>query len=192
MAMPAPVLKPFSLTTMHHLIISRSGETLLIINKENGSGGTKITTSTPYTVLHTSIFKALTEAFKKESSALNLTLTTPPVKPFSLCYAANKIHSSRVGPAVPTIDLVLQSNRVVWRIFGANSMVNVKASNGVDALCLGFVDGGLNPSTSIVIGGHQIEDNLLLFDLVSKRLGFSSSVLFRDTTCSNFNLITKN
>lgn len=160
-------------------------QTLLTINQEDGFGGTKITTSAPYTVLHTSIFKALTEAFRKESAALNLTLITP-VKPFSLCYAADKIPSTRVGPAVPTVDLVLQSNNVFWRIFGANSMVNVK-SNGVDALCLGFVDGGPNPRTSIVIGGHQIEDNLLQFDLVSKRLGFSSSVLFKSTTCSNFN-----
>ncbi|KAL3531359.1 hypothetical protein ACH5RR_010681 [Cinchona calisaya] len=165
-------------------------QTLLTINQQDGFGGTKITTSTPYTVLQTSVFNAVTQAFKKESAALNLTLITPPVKPFSLCYAADKVISTRVGPAVPTIDLVLQSDAVFWRIFGANSMVNVKASNGVDLLCLGFVDGGPNPRTSIVIGGHQIEDNLLQFDLVSKRLGFSSSVLFESTTCSNFNFTT--
>lgn len=163
-------------------------KTLLAISQEDGFGGTKITTSTPYTLLHTSIFKALTAAFQKESAALNLTSVTP-VKPFNLCYEADKIPSTRVGPAVPTIDLVLQSDSVFWRIFGANSMVSVKV-NGVDALCLGFLDGGPNPRTSIVIGGHQIEDNLLQFDLVSKRLGFSSSVLFRSTTCSNFNFTT--
>lgn len=41
--------------------------------------------------------------------------------------------------------------------------------------------------SAIVIGGHQIEDNLLQFDLATSRLGFSSSLLFRQTTCANFN-----
>ncbi|CAI9107888.1 OLC1v1007368C1 [Oldenlandia corymbosa var. corymbosa] len=156
--------------------------TLLEIDQESGIGGTKITTSTPYGILQTSIFKALTAAFKEAAAAMKVTPASP-VAPFSLCYAADKIPSTRVGPAVPTIDLVLQSESVFWRIFGANSMVNV----GGNTLCLGFLDGGVEPRTSIVIGGLQIEDNLLQFDLVSKRLGFSSSLLFRSTTCSNFN-----
>jgi hypothetical protein len=53
------------------------------------------------------------------------------------------------------------------------------------------VDGGVNPRTSIVIGGHQLEDNLLQFDLAASRLGFSSSLLFRQTTCANFNFTSK-
>ncbi|CAN0886867.1 Probable aspartic proteinase GIP2 [Linum grandiflorum] len=56
-----------------------------------------------------------------------------------------------------------------------------------DVLCLGFVDGGANPRTSIVIGGHQLEDNLLQFDVANSRLGFSSSLLSRQTNCANFN-----
>ncbi|CAI0466344.1 unnamed protein product [Linum tenue] len=77
---------------------------------------------------------------------------------FELCYNSTAIGSTRVGPAVPQIDLVLQSS-----------------------------NGGVNPRTSIVIGGHQLEDNLLQFDLADSRLGFSSSLLFRQTTCANFN-----
>ncbi|KAB5545408.1 hypothetical protein DKX38_013520 [Salix brachista] len=92
--------------------------------------------------------------------------------------------STRVGPAVPQIDLVLQNSGVFWRIFGANSMVQVKS----DVLCLGFVDGGLEPRTSIVIGGYQLENNLLQFDLATSRLGFSSSLSFSQTSCANFNL----
>ncbi|KAI8566205.1 hypothetical protein RHMOL_Rhmol02G0021800 [Rhododendron molle] len=56
-----------------------------------------------------------------------------------------------------------------------------------EVLCLAFVDGGVNPRTSIVIGGYQLEDNLLKFDLGASRLGFSSSLLFRAPTCANFN-----
>ncbi|KHN18889.1 Basic 7S globulin [Glycine soja] len=54
-------------------------------------------------------------------------------------------------------------------------------------LCLGFVNGGENPRTSIVIGGYQLEDNLLQFDLATSRLGFSSLLYGSRTTCANFN-----
>ncbi|GFZ08825.1 eukaryotic aspartyl protease family protein [Actinidia rufa] len=153
--------------------------TLLSIDSE-GVGGTKISTVNPYTVLESSIFKAVTEAFAQSLSKI------PKVKamaPFGLCFNSKNISSTRVGPGVPSIDLVLQSESVFWRIFGANSMVQVSD----EVLCLGFVDGGVKPRTSIVIGGHQIEDNLLQFDLARSRLGFSSSLLFRQTTCANFN-----
>ncbi|KAL0458092.1 UNVERIFIED_CONTAM: putative aspartic proteinase GIP2 [Sesamum latifolium] len=158
-------------------------QTLLAID-ENGLGGTKLSTSKPYTVLQSSIFKALTDAFVKESDALNLT-RVKPVAPFSMCYAADKIPRTRVGPAVPTIDLVLGNKKVLWRIHGSNSMVRIKKDN-LDAWCLGFVDSGDAPKTSIVIGGHQLEDNLVQFDLERERLGFSSSLLLRGTTCANF------
>ncbi|GFZ14100.1 hypothetical protein Acr_24g0002900 [Actinidia rufa] len=39
------------------------------------------------------------------------------------------------------------------------------------------VDGGLNPRTSIVTGAHQLEDNLLQFDLAASKLGFTSTIL---------------
>ena len=58
---------------------------------------------------------------------------------------------------------------------------------------VGFVDGGLEPgspiATSIVIGGYQMEDNLLEFDLVSSKLGFSSSLLLHMASCSHFRLV---
>ncbi|KAG4178952.1 hypothetical protein ERO13_A10G076400v2 [Gossypium hirsutum] len=152
-------------------------KTLLSINKE-GQGGTKISTVTPYTVMQTSIYRAVVNAFIKQTSK---DARVPAVAPFSACYNAKSLGSTRVGPAVPQIDLLLP-NKVVWRIFGANSLVQVNK----DVLCLGFVDGGQEPTTSIVIGGHQIEDNLLQIDLAASKLGFSSSLLFRQT-CSNFN-----
>ncbi|KAL4024930.1 hypothetical protein IC575_013303 [Cucumis melo] len=69
-------------------------------------------------------------------------------------------------------------------MFGANSMVLVND----EVLCLGFVDGGVEAKTAVVIGAHQIEDNLLEFDLATSRLGFSSTLLGRNTNCANFNL----
>ncbi|XP_040995769.1 probable aspartic proteinase GIP2 [Juglans microcarpa x Juglans regia] len=152
---------------------------LLSINRE-GFGGTKISTVNPFTVMETTIYNAVINAFVKE---LPNVPRVASVAPFGACFSSKNIGSTRVGPAVPQIDFVLQSQTVYWRIFGANSMVQVSD----DVLCLGFVDGGSNPRTSIVIGGHQLEDNLLQFDLATSRLGFSSSLLFRQTTCANFN-----
>ncbi|XP_065859314.1 probable aspartic proteinase GIP2 [Euphorbia lathyris] len=158
-------------------------KTLLKIDKE-GFGGTKISTVNPYTVMETSIYQAVIKVFVKELAKVP---RVSAVAPFGACFNSTFIGSTRVGPAVPQIDLVLQSNSVFWRMFGANSMVNVKK----DVLCLGFVDGGVNPRTSIVIGGYQLENNLLQFDLAASKLGFSSSLLFRQTTCANFNFTSK-
>ncbi|XP_061358146.1 probable aspartic proteinase GIP1 [Gastrolobium bilobum] len=163
---------------------------LLTINQDDGFGGTKISTATPYTVLESSIHKAFTELFVKEASspAFNLTVTVP-AKPFNVCYPAGDLTVTRVGPLVPTVDLVLHAHDVFWRISGGNSMVRVRNKRkGVDLWCLGFVDGGVNKKTPIVIGGKQLEDNLVQFDLESNRLGFTSSLLSRSLSCADFNV----
>ncbi|GMP56516.1 hypothetical protein CsSME_00020968 [Camellia sinensis var. sinensis] len=128
---------------------------LLTIDSE-GNGGTKISTVNAYTILETSIYKAVTKFFIKELSGVSRVAS---VAPFKACFNSNNISSTWVGPAVPSIDLLLQSESVFWRIFGTNSMVQVSD----DVLCLGFVDGGTKPRTSIVIGGYQVEDNLLQY-----------------------------
>ncbi|KAG5043485.1 hypothetical protein AAZX31_03G134000 [Glycine max] len=150
---------------------------------QTGFGGTKISTAEPYTVLETSIYRLFVQRFVNESSAFNLTVTEA-VEPFGVCYPAGDLTETRVGPAVPTVDLVMHSEDVFWRIFGGNSMVRV-AKGGVDVWCLGFVDGGTRGRTPIVIGGHQLEDNLMQFDLDSNRFGFTSTLLLQDAKCSN-------
>ncbi|WRX20186.1 Xylanase inhibitor [Theobroma cacao] len=105
-----------------------------------------------------------------------------PVAPFGACFNSRTIKNSRTGPAVTVLGLVLQSSRVIWRIYGHHSMVKVKKK----VMCLGFVDGGSEPTTSIVIGGHQLEDNLLEFDLASSKLGLSSSLLLKNTSSSHY------
>ncbi|CAN6328317.1 unnamed protein product [Urochloa humidicola] len=156
--------------------------TLLAIDaKRGGVGGTKLSVTEPYTVLERSIYRAVTAAFAAETAMIP---RAPAVAPFTLCYEGAKVGSTRVGPAVPTIELVMGSDAASWVVFGANSMVATKGG----ALCLGVVDGGEAPRTSVVIGGHMMEDNLLEFDLQASRLGFSSSLLFRQTNCNNFRL----
>ncbi|KAL2236499.1 basic 7S globulin-like [Sesamum indicum] len=155
--------------------------TLLNIDSQ-GNGGTKISTVNPYTLLETSIYRAFTSAYIQAAAARNISRVAG-VAPFDVCFSSENVFSTRVGPSVPYIDLVLQGQDAVWTITGSNSMVQVNDN----VLCLGFLDGGSNPRTSIVIGGYQLEDNLLQFDLAASRLGFSSTLLGRRTTCANFN-----
>ncbi|XP_022138063.1 basic 7S globulin-like, partial [Momordica charantia] len=150
----------------------------------DGVGGTKISTVDRFTVLESSIYNAFLKAFTTE---LRKVPRVEAVAPFGACYKTGSFGSTRLGPGVPSIDLILQNKKVIWRIFGANSMVQVND----DVLCLGFVDGGANARTSIVIGAHQIENNLLEFDLATSRLGFSSLLFGRRTTCANFNFTSK-
>ncbi|KAM5569290.1 putative aspartic proteinase GIP2 [Rosa sericea] len=109
-------------------VVSGFSTSLLIIDKE-GYGGTKISSVNPYTVMETSIYNAFVDLFTKELSGVP---RVTPVEPFGVCFNSTNLGSTRVGPPVPTIDLVLQSESVYWRIFGANSMVQVSQ----DVLCL--------------------------------------------------------
>lgn len=156
-------------------------KSLLKFNINAGTGGTKISTIKPYTVLEHSIHQSFIKFFT--SQLLGIPQLAKPVAPLSVCYDSRKLKSTRAGPGVPNIDFVLQNQNFKWALARANSMVH--ARSGVT--CLAFVDGGLRPRASIIIGSHQLQDNLVQFDLAGSRLGFSSLLLFHRTICSNFN-----
>lgn len=166
--------------------IKINGKRLSLRQKGIG-GGTKISTTVPYTTLESSIYSSFIEAYKEAATNnyfLNMTVVAP-VAPFGLCFSSKEVPSSMLlGPMVPAIDLVLQSEMVKWRVHGRNAMVPVLD----EVMCLGFLDGGFKSKTSssIVIGGFQLEDNLLEFNLGTSMLGFSSSLLTRHTSCSDY------
>lgn len=155
---------------------------LLSINKE-GYGGTKLSTVTPFTKLQSSIYRALVNDFVK-AATLRKMKRVASVAPFGACFSSKSIAKSQTGAVVPYVDLIFTS-KLHWRFYGGNSMVEAK--KGV--LCLAFVDGGFEPRTSLVIGGHQMENYLIEFDLVLSKLGISTSLLFRNTTCTQFRLM---
>ncbi|KAK3005939.1 hypothetical protein RJ639_016725 [Escallonia herrerae] len=138
----------------------------------SSKGGTKISTITPFTTLESSVYNSLTRVFINDAMAANATRVTG-VAPFKICFSTKVNNGAVIRP----------DEQVFWRIFETNAMVPV--ADGV--ACLGFLDGGLNAGSAIVIGGYQLEDNLLQFDLVSSRLGFTSSLLLRETSCDSFN-----
>ncbi|KAI3921568.1 hypothetical protein MKW98_013502 [Papaver atlanticum] len=133
--------------------------------------------------METSIYKAFTQAYnvwvQRYNDAIapsidgNITQVTP-VAPFTTCY-----NSSTLPPVIelhnsdpPSIAFVFPKS--VWNI-SLFDMVSV--NDGVD--CVGFVDGGSKPKTSIVIGEHQI-GFLLEFDISKSRLGFQEPNLSDD------------
>ncbi|KAE8691988.1 hypothetical protein F3Y22_tig00110864pilonHSYRG00348 [Hibiscus syriacus] len=135
----------------------------------------KLSTTVPYTTMETSIYATFSKAYGEAAASMNMT-RVPTVAPFGLCF------SSKPGPLAPEIDLVLQSEMVKWRIQGSSSMVKVNQ----ESICLGVLDGGMDQNSPIVIGGLQMEDNLLEFDLESSMLGFSSSSpLLKETSSSS-------
>ncbi|KAL8045047.1 hypothetical protein ABFX02_08G086900 [Erythranthe guttata] len=162
-------------------------KTMLSIDESNdGSGGTSIQTVRPYTTLQRPLYRALVKEFVKAARAKNIT-RVKSVAPFGACFDSKSvIVSSKTGPQVPTIDFVMQKKSVYWRFYGSNSMVKVARK---DVICLAFVEGEINiagPTTSIEVGGYQMENYLLEFDLASSKFGFSSSLSLHDTTCSKF------
>ncbi|KAF3948516.1 hypothetical protein CMV_025499 [Castanea mollissima] len=144
-------------------------------------GASKLSTIVAYTTMESTIYGTFIRAYVKAASSMNMTRVAS-VAPFGLCFNSKGIDSTHEGPKVPIIELVLQSETVMWRIFGRNSMVQVSK----EVMCLGFLDGGLNPKASIVLGGYQLEDMLLQFEMGTSMLGFSQLLLKRQTTCSNF------
>ena len=142
------------------------------------------------TSLSNYIYVEFKKVFVSEASnlAFNLTAITNHTLSFDLCYEAKDVTTTPMGPSVPTIDLVMHRPDAVWRITASNSMVRTTRDDA-DLWCLGIMNGGLSMKTLIVIGGYQMEDNLLQFDLETTRLGFSSSLLLQRTTCVGFFLL---
>ncbi|KAJ9154367.1 hypothetical protein P3X46_027711 [Hevea brasiliensis] len=152
--------------------------------KETGKGGTKISTVEPYTKLETSIYKALVKAFDEEIAVWNVSKVAP-MAPFTDCYTIGNMGMTPLGVGVPDIALVFENNKnLYWEMYGANSVVEVSS----DVVCLAFLNAGDEPviTTPIVIGAHQLQDNLLQFDLASNRLAFTSTLLWEEVECSNF------
>ncbi|CAM8988279.1 unnamed protein product [Rhodiola kirilowii] len=144
------------------------------------SGGTKLSTANPYTVLETSIYKSLASTFSKSMSAMN-NKKVAPVAPFNDCFSTQNLPYTPLGPDVPVVGLTFEDG-AAWEMYGYNSMAEVSKS----VVCLAFVDGGSDMGTKVVIGGRQLEDVLLQFDLQASKLGFTRSLIWGDYACDTF------
>ncbi|GJX40541.1 basic 7S globulin 2-like protein [Tanacetum coccineum] len=144
---------------------------------------TKLSTTEPYTTLRTDIYYNVIRRFSK------VTKKIPPAKaiaPFGLCFRTSK-YNGTISLKVPGIDLSLQNGKN-WTISTTNSIQQITKY----VACLAFVDGGAASEPAIMIGTFQFEDNLVVFDIINSRFGFSSSLLRKQTSCSHFNFTLTN
>jgi hypothetical protein len=72
-------------------------------------------------------------------------------------------------------------------MYSGNSLVQV----GDRTMCLAFLEmavgSGSDDGPAVVIGTHQLEDNLLVFDADNEELRFSGILRGSGATCSSFN-----
>jgi hypothetical protein len=141
---------------------------------------TKLSTIVPFTTMESSIYAIFIKAYEKAAFSMNMK-RVEPVAPFRLCFDSKSIKKTQLGPLVPDVELGLQSEMVRWKFHGRNLMMKVSD----EVMCLGIVDGGLNLGVSIVLGGYQLEDMVLHFDVGTSMLGFSPSLLKWGRSCSN-------
>ncbi|KAK9078447.1 hypothetical protein SSX86_002504 [Deinandra increscens subsp. villosa] len=144
---------------------------------------TKISTTEPYTTLRTDIYNGVVRRFIKVTQRIP---PAKPVAPFGLCFNTST-NGTQVSLKVPDIEFNLQGGKK-WSVSTSNSMKQVTK----DVACLAFVDSGATSEPAIVIGSFQFEDNFVVFDLENSTFGFSSSLLRKQTSCSNFNFTLTN
>ncbi|XP_020165676.1 chitinase CLP-like [Aegilops tauschii subsp. strangulata] len=154
------------------------------LQASSGTGGVVFSTVTPYTALRWDIYWPLRNAFDAATSGI---ARADKVAPFDMCYQASALTVTRVGYAVANIDMMLDGGRN-WTLPGASSLVQVNDQT----VCFAFVQMASSMPTAadspaVIFGGHQMENNLLMFDLVKETFAFSGLLLGIRTTCSNFN-----
>ncbi|RLM61455.1 basic 7S globulin 2-like [Panicum miliaceum] len=152
------------------------------------TGGVVLSTRAPYTALRPDVYRPLVDAFDKALTAKWNSKKVKAVAPFELCYDSKTLPGpTRIGWLVPDIDLMLEGGKNWTFIAGSNTMVDV---NNFTAACFGFVKmkpekSGYGGAPAVEIGGFQMENHVLQFDLEKQQLGFAKLQIF--TACSNFN-----
>ncbi|KAI3790640.1 hypothetical protein L2E82_03836 [Cichorium intybus] len=139
---------------------------------------TKISTTEPYTTLRTDIYNPVVRRFQMVTKRIP---PAKPVPPFGLCFSTST-NGTQAALRVPDIDFSLPEGKK-WTISTVNSIKQVTT----DVACLALVDGGATSAPAIVIGAFQLEDNFVVFNIENSTFGFSSSLLPKKTSCSNFN-----
>ncbi|CAM0884793.1 unnamed protein product [Alopecurus aequalis] len=150
------------------------------------TGGVVLRTTVPYTVLRADVYRPFVAAFGKAMKAVwPSARKVKPVAPFGLCYDARTLVDMHSGYMVPSVTLALDGGKN-WTMAGSNSMVNVKQGTA----CLAFVEmkgvkSGDGNAPAVIVGGFQMENTVLQFDLEKKRLGFLRLPFY--SPCSTFN-----
>ncbi|XP_037418443.1 chitinase CLP-like [Triticum dicoccoides] len=152
-------------------------------------------TTIPYAELRHDVYRPLINAFDQAMERQGAITTgarvpSPAAAPFELCYNSSRLSPTRFGYFVPTVELMLEGGRN-WTVFGINSMAQVNRATA----CFAFVEmkagdkswyGGV-AAPAVVLGGFQMQQNLLMFDEEKQTLGFTGQLTGRGLSCGHFN-----
>nr|BAK06628.1 predicted protein [Hordeum vulgare subsp. vulgare] len=154
------------------------------------TGGAVVCTKVPFTLLRPDVYRPFVYAFARALTAQGaqggpVARRVKPVPPFERCYDARSLANTRIGYLVPGVTLTLGGGKN-WTMNGLSSMVDIKPGTA----CLAFarmegVKGRDLAAPAVLIGGFQMENTLLEFDMAKKRLGFVRLPFF--TQCGHFN-----
>ncbi|OEL34247.1 hypothetical protein BAE44_0004734 [Dichanthelium oligosanthes] len=162
----------------------------LELDATTGRGGVTLSTVQRYTAMRSDVYRAFVQAFSETIGKPGFVKPMPAVPPFELCYDTFSLRHVRVlGWDVPLIRLELGAGASMnWTVDSGNSMVQAADRT----LCLAVVE--MAPEAehaaaapAVVIGGYQVEDNLLVFDEDTEVLQFSGLLWGSGATCSGFN-----
>nr|CAD1828408.1 unnamed protein product [Ananas comosus var. bracteatus] len=67
-----------------------------------------ISTTVPYTTLHSRVYRPFLKAFARATSRIQ---RVPKVKPFDLCLNSSKLGSTRMGYGIAQIDVILKGGK---------------------------------------------------------------------------------
>ncbi|VAH68765.1 unnamed protein product [Triticum turgidum subsp. durum] len=178
---PLPVLVPS---------IAVEGARVPVPARALATGGVVLSTKVHFTLLRRDVYRPFVDAFAKAlvqqgAQGGPVARAVKPVAPFELCYDTRSLANTRTGYWVPRISLALEAG-VNYSMNGLLSMVNVQGG----AACLAFtemkgVKAGDGSAPAVIIGGFQMENVVLEFDMEKKRLGFFRLPFF--TRCGHFN-----
>ncbi|RCV18002.1 hypothetical protein SETIT_3G265800v2 [Setaria italica] len=159
----------------------------LELDAATGRGGVTLSTVRRYTAMRPDVYRAFVQAFGEAIGRPGYVKTMPAVPPFELCYDTFSLRRVKVlGWDVPSIRLELGAGATMnWTVGAGNSMVQAAERT----LCLAVVEmhGAEAAAPAVVIGGYQVEDNLLVFEEDKEVLHFSGLLWGSGATCSGFN-----
>uniref|UniRef100_A0ACD5XDY3 Uncharacterized protein n=1 Tax=Avena sativa TaxID=4498 RepID=A0ACD5XDY3_AVESA len=161
----------------------------LDLDVRTGRGGVMLSTVTPYATMRPDVFRAFARAFDDAITRGKIPMTTvervPATKPFELCYRGGFPRLKRPSSwDVPRIILELGDGATMnWTVNNNNYLVEVDGAMCVGILPMAMGMPPVDGQPAMVIGGKQMENNLLVFDLEKQLLGFSGLLDFALTSC---------
>uniref|UniRef100_A0A0D3EYF9 Peptidase A1 domain-containing protein n=2 Tax=Oryza TaxID=4527 RepID=A0A0D3EYF9_9ORYZ len=157
----------------------------LDLDVRTGRGGVVLSTTTPYAIMRPDVFRAFAKAFDTvvARDRYSSVARVAGEKPFELCYGGTGGFAlmKRAGYDAPAITLELGAGATGnWTILNGNFLVR--------GTCVGIVEMGpegmpVDGEPAVVLGGMQLENILMVFDLDKRTLGFSRLLEWDLTNC---------